>query len=275
MNMYDALADYLGGALEGTPEEQVVAARIASDPAWRAAYEELLIADVAVRSDLSAFAAEPVELPADVAARLATALATEAGPAPAPAVVPPADRKRSRWALAGGAFAVTIFALGGIGLALNQASDTQFTADKAAPGVSDHRGPGLAPPQSSGSALASPEGAQSDYGPPGTGVATMASGRNYSSAQVRGLLAPGADAQTTYQHPPRKLDPLRERAVFDACMKAVQALHGGRPTIADYARYEGAPALVITLDGGNAATVIVGPACGTSGLDEIYPTPSR
>ncbi|GIG57979.1 hypothetical protein Lfu02_23510 [Longispora fulva] len=273
MNMYDALADYLGGALDGTPEEQAVAARIASDPAWRAAYEELLVADVAVRSDLSAFAAEPVELPADVAARISAALVAESGPVPA--VVPPAARRRSRWALAGGAFAVTIVALGGVGLLLDQTSDdTSVTAGKAAT-QSDQRAAGPASPTGPSAAASSPEGAESDYGPPGTGVQTLASGRNYTAGQIKGLLAPGVDAQATYQHPPRKLDPLRERALFDACMKAVQAIHGGKPTKADYARYEGSPALVITLDGGDSATVIVGPACGTGGADEIYPTPSR
>ncbi|MGY0230339.1 hypothetical protein [Longispora urticae] len=287
MNMYDALADYLGGALEGTPEEQVVAARIASDPVWRAAYEELLVADVVVRSDLSAFAAEPVALPADVAARISTALARELGPSwagtawadegtPAP-VIPPAARKRSRWALAGGAFAVTALALGGVGMLLNATGPSSLTAttDKADAPKSEQRAAGSGQPSGPAAVAASPEGAQSDYGPPDTGVETLASGRNYSAAQVKGFLVPGADAQATAQHPPRKLDPLRQRPLFDACMKAVKDLHGGKPTRADYARYEGSPALVITLDGGNAVTVIVGPNCGTSGADEIYPTPSR
>ena len=37
----DLLADYIGGALTGTPEESAVAARIAGDPDWQAAYASL------------------------------------------------------------------------------------------------------------------------------------------------------------------------------------------------------------------------------------------
>ena len=34
----DLLADYIGGALAGTPDESAVAALVADDPAWREAY---------------------------------------------------------------------------------------------------------------------------------------------------------------------------------------------------------------------------------------------
>ncbi|WP_373688915.1 hypothetical protein [Verrucosispora sioxanthis] len=32
---HDLLADYLGGALDGTPEHAEIARRVAQDPAWR------------------------------------------------------------------------------------------------------------------------------------------------------------------------------------------------------------------------------------------------
>ena len=69
----DLLADYVGGALDGTPDEAAVAARIADDPAWRAAYQELTGSMASVTAGLRALAAEP--MPTDIAVRLTAALA--------------------------------------------------------------------------------------------------------------------------------------------------------------------------------------------------------
>ncbi|OKI57894.1 hypothetical protein [Micromonospora sp. CB01531] len=78
----DLLADYVGGALDGTPEQATVARLIESDPAWGDAYVALARAVDLVRADLADWAAAPApELPLAVAERITAALAG-AGPAP-------------------------------------------------------------------------------------------------------------------------------------------------------------------------------------------------
>jgi hypothetical protein len=77
----DLLADYVGGALEGTPDEAMVAARIADDPRWRAAYESLAPGMSFVSAELGRLDTEP--MPADLAARLESAF-TAATSAAAP-----------------------------------------------------------------------------------------------------------------------------------------------------------------------------------------------
>lgn len=85
---WDLLADHLGGALAGTPEEQRVAELIATDPHWARAATELAAALDSVTADLHAMPAPamPEEItarldavlrePATVAAGVATAVPT-------------------------------------------------------------------------------------------------------------------------------------------------------------------------------------------------------
>ncbi|WP_319463512.1 hypothetical protein [Micromonospora sp. RTP1Z1] len=81
---HDLLADYVGGALDGTPEQVTVARLIEEDPTWGGAYAALAPAVELVRADLAVWAAAPVpDMPLAVADRLAAALAG-AGPAPTP-----------------------------------------------------------------------------------------------------------------------------------------------------------------------------------------------
>ncbi|GAA2844575.1 hypothetical protein Acy02nite_45630 [Actinoplanes cyaneus] len=68
----DLLADYVGGALDGTPEADRVAALIAGDPAWREAFEVLAPEMATVGALLGDLPAEP--MPDDVVARLGAAL---------------------------------------------------------------------------------------------------------------------------------------------------------------------------------------------------------
>ncbi|MDG4834740.1 hypothetical protein O7627_36345 [Solwaraspora sp. WMMD1047] len=76
----DLLADYVGGALTGTPAEATVDRLIAEDPSWERAYAELVHATDAVRVDLAGWAAVPEPMPADIADRLTAALRAEIGP---------------------------------------------------------------------------------------------------------------------------------------------------------------------------------------------------
>jgi hypothetical protein len=64
----DLLADYVGGALTGTPQESAVAARIADDPVWQSAYASLADDMSFVAGELGRLASEP--MPGDLAARL-------------------------------------------------------------------------------------------------------------------------------------------------------------------------------------------------------------
>jgi hypothetical protein len=71
----DLLADYVGGALDGTPDETVVAGLVADDPAWRAAYEVLTGGMAAIGADLRLLGAADEPMPAELSARLDTAFA--------------------------------------------------------------------------------------------------------------------------------------------------------------------------------------------------------
>ncbi|MEU4776440.1 hypothetical protein [Micromonospora sp. NPDC023633] len=79
---HDLLADYLGGALDGTPDEELVARLVDEDAAWAQAYALLAPAVADVRADLAAWGAPAPEMPADVADRIVAALAhaTAVGP---------------------------------------------------------------------------------------------------------------------------------------------------------------------------------------------------
>lgn len=79
---HDLLADYVGGALDGTPQQAVVARLVEEDPAWGEAYAALARAVELVHADLADWAAAPVPpMTPTVADRITAALAG-AGPAP-------------------------------------------------------------------------------------------------------------------------------------------------------------------------------------------------
>ncbi|MFU8851289.1 hypothetical protein ACNAW0_09955 [Micromonospora sp. SL1-18] len=86
---HDLLADYVGGALDGTPEQAAVARLIEEDPAWDDAYVALARAVNLVRADLADWADAPApEMPLTVMDRITAALA---GAGPAPAGATPSD----------------------------------------------------------------------------------------------------------------------------------------------------------------------------------------
>ena len=138
----DLLADYVGGALDGTPDEARVATLIAGDPAWRDAYAQLSDGMAGIGESLQSWGAAPEPMPDDVLARLETAFAETGGAAPASgrhlsAVretgVAPA-RKRRPWRFALPA-AVAAAALGLVGVGISylgtsapQSSDTTSSA---------------------------------------------------------------------------------------------------------------------------------------------------
>jgi hypothetical protein len=70
----DRLADFLGGALDGTPDQEEVRSLLACDPEWALAYEQLSLALVATDQDLRHFGEQDPQLPDDLLARLDSAL---------------------------------------------------------------------------------------------------------------------------------------------------------------------------------------------------------
>jgi hypothetical protein len=72
---FDLLADYVGGALTGTPDEAAVADLIAGDPTWQTAHDELAEAMASVGAELSALGAASEPMPAEFVVRLDAAFA--------------------------------------------------------------------------------------------------------------------------------------------------------------------------------------------------------
>ncbi|RQX16488.1 hypothetical protein DDE19_14925 [Micromonospora ureilytica] len=72
----DLLADYLGGALDGTPQQDEVAQLVSADPSWAEAYALLAPAVTEVRTDLTRWAEPSPEMPSAITDRLLAALAS-------------------------------------------------------------------------------------------------------------------------------------------------------------------------------------------------------
>jgi hypothetical protein len=272
----DLLADYVGGALEGTPEEAVVARRIADDPAWRAAYGELTGAMATVGAQLNALGAGAEPIPADVAARLDAAL-TEAPPRLTVLRGGAADtpRRRPRWtAPVAVAAAVVVFAGVGGGFLLHRPEGSNDSATSSAAGSAEDKAP--AP-------LVAPS-----VPLPATGQITS-SGRDYQAGTLRkaAVRAPFASAKaesgsgdTSADTPRAAVSPtegladplarLRAPDALQACLDALAAENGsGSLTVesVDYARYAEKPALVVVFTAANGRFAWAsGADCGAPGV---------
>jgi hypothetical protein len=293
----DRLADYIGGALDGTPDEARVAHLVATDPAWTRAHAALVAADAFVRADLVRLAGQPEPMPDEVVARLDAALTAE----PRPPVkthlsvlpggrdgaVPPSARWRWR-AVVGVAAAAVVLGLGAVSLGprllrgAGDASDTAAGTSVTAPT------PATAGPEAASDAASAPVNASgSDYSPQTLAVlgrapiAVPTDGTAKSDARPNTLGAP-AQPSARPTGVPEALRPLTEPTARAACVKALVAQYGGTATLLDYARYEGSPALIVLLDGARGVTgqkwvVAVGPTCGAGGVatDQRYSAPLR
>lgn len=303
----DRLADYVGGALDGTPDEAAIAHLVATDPQWTRAHAALVAADAFVRADLAVLAAAPEPMPDEVLVRLDAALTAEPPlPRPAPTDSRPrlsvlsGDRAtpsplsghratpspaRRRWRMiVGAAAAAIVLGLGAVSLT---------------PAL---RGGGAGDAKVAASDLAgrAPTPLPSDAGPASTYAAAdvHASGSDYTADTLAALggasiSARGSDS-TKVESRPNALDtpaqptgrptevpePLRQLTQPDvraACLKALVAQYGGAPALLDYARYQGSPALIVLIDGaqgviGRKWVVAVGPKCGAGGAvtDQRY-----
>jgi hypothetical protein len=299
----DRLADFVGGALDGTPDADDVRRLIDSDDDWADAYTTLVAADAAVSGQLRSWGADPAPIPDDVVARLDAALAgavvaRTANTAPAVQQIYPGDelaarrRKRQRFAI-GLATAAAVLVCGAGGVTLLQLGTSNTDADKSSSaGSAANGGPGEnqngAP---NAPDLASPDRGTDAAGGSGGPLLLVASGTDYAAAtlaqvignaaQSRGskALSGAAPAQPPVTGVPGELQRLITPTGRNACLTAIAKEYGGTVALVDYARYDGAPAVVVVLDGspvapGRRLAVVVGPACGEGGAirQELYHT---
>lgn len=244
---HDLLADYVGGALEGTPSQDEIARLVAVDPAWKSAYEQLTAALTATAADLGRLRDTAEPMPADVVERISEALA------------PPARSKpfihKLRWAVP---VAVAAAAIGFAAIKLPVATMTQGTgapAMKAPEAAVDSAGSGSAQP-----------------------VPTITSGKQHNRTNLRSEttrdLATPSKEQPVYGLQTSPLTRLENPQALRACLDAVALVLPGKPTLVDYSYFEGKPALVISITAPDGKwTFVAGPDCGLAGPDEIYRTP--
>ncbi|MEV6342059.1 hypothetical protein [Actinoplanes sp. NPDC051851] len=265
----DLLADYAGGALDGSPDEERVAALIAAEPAWQTAYAELAPAMGEVGALLRELPPEP--MPADLADRLDAALRSvdattaEATRGESAGVVPEdvvdLDLKRAerrRWARfvvpVGVAAGVLAFAgWGANGLVQGQNDSAASEANTAADGSVTLVAP-------------APE-------------RTLASGTDYTLGTLAAQPKAAADRPfTSSEVDPSQItgtDPALERLrAADAlleCLDAIAGENGGEQVSVesvDYARFDGEPALVVRFTATNGGWAwAVGADCGSPGAD--------
>jgi hypothetical protein len=312
----DLLADYIGGVLTGTPEESAVAARIADDPAWQAAYESIgdgmsfvsaelgrldpgpMPADLADRFDtlltsfigLNSTAAAPGETPLGRAGADAEAIA-DAAPMSAARAAPTMPRlalvggdgavgdgahgvrerpsgRRLRWA-APIAVAAGLIAFVGFGLDYLAGRSTGSSASNSGSGVAAARG----------------------EVPQARAVPKLASGIDYSHATLGTLpMQPMTAPLASSGEPGRKSAPglangvepalqrLSSPSVLAECLAAIERANAGG-TLAvesvDYARFAGAPAVIVRFSAANghwawASGADCGtPSAGAATLDKV------
>ncbi|SIQ56314.1 hypothetical protein [Micromonospora avicenniae] len=282
---HDLLADYLGGALDGTPEQAVVARLVAEDAAWSEAYAELAPAVAAVEGDPARWGEPAAEVPVDVADRIVTALAAlppvpgaheekpsepDVDPTGSPLVpaqsgrrrpavgVPRSDRgaptgpgrQRRRLARVAGPVALAAVAVAVVGLGVDQfagGGDDAQTSGTALDAPANAPEAGAAPVRTTGPTTHS----GIDYAPVNLG-SVLASG---GPKALAGSSAPTGRAASGAQHdrlsaPYRgdQLDRLTDPAALDTCLREIAAEHRGGALVADlvdYAAFQGEPALVV------------------------------
>jgi hypothetical protein len=257
---FDRLADYVGGALIGTPDGAAVAALIAGDPAWQAAHAELVEAMASVGAELNALGALPEPMPAELARRIdATFTSAVSDPAPidpelaapaVPFVVTPgpdaaserhlaavpdqgldrakrpsvaARRRRLRWAAPIAAAAGVIAFLGvGINYLNGQSGSRSDDSASSAAGA----GSGEAHDDSGDSKLAAPLAAGSPQAAP---AQILASGQDYQRATLgsAGVIWQDDPRSTTAKAPralPGETGPLARLLPADALAACLQAI---------------------------------------------------
>lgn len=265
----DRLAEYVAGLLDGTPAADQIAHLVDTDGQWAAAHAGLRAADPLVAADLAALGAAPEPMPPDVVARLSEALAgQQRAPGRTAVVSLAARRRRKRWTAAA-AVAAGVAALALCGVPVLRSDDTgdDVGGTSLNSGREQPQAPAAAPADS--------------------GVLVWASGRDYrrdtawfptaggAQPDPGGQAVDGLSEQSRGQRIPSELLRLADPASRQICLAAITRLYGGRPQSVDYARFEGAPAVVVVLldeRGRPARAVVAGPDCGLGGQPDVRHT---
>ncbi|MEV4348982.1 hypothetical protein AB0J83_31380 [Actinoplanes sp. NPDC049596] len=247
----DLLADYIGGALEGTPDESVVAARIADDPRWHAAYETLGGRMAMVGAELGRLAPEP--MPADLAARLDDAFSAPPRLELVHDAAPVSRRRQRRW-VTPIAIAAGVVAFVGFGLDyLAGRTDSNDQGTSSAAGVAEQ-------------STAAPQ--------------ILSTGTDYTRSTLTAEPVQPLTAATTPDEPLSaqkngdrsaatlpELSRLMPPEALQECLDAIQQENAGGPLSVesvDYARFDGAPAVIVRFTAANGLWAWAsGPACGT------------
>jgi hypothetical protein len=272
----DRLADYAAGVLDPARRAEVERL-VATDPGWADAYAALTAAGP--RLDVALSGLRDAPMPTEVAHRLEAALARQSPPADtrtAAVVDLAARRRRTRRAAGLVAVAAAVAAVVGGGLTglahLGGDGATSGTANRApgparAPSAQlDSRGEGTPLVLHSGT----------DYTP---GTLSEVGGGPVAGAAPN---APGTGTNARLsQRPPTAVLPPQDAALtrledpgaLRRCLLSIESRYGGQPVVLDYARFQGAPALIVVLSNGAVhRTVVAGPRCGLPGAgpDERY-----
>ena len=266
----DLLADYVGGALDGTDEARV-AELIATRPDWRAAHDRMAAADAAVRADLAQLGTVPTPAPPELLSGLAERFRAEA---PDPAVVPlrrtaaerAARRRRARW-LAGAAAAVLLLAFAGLaGASLFGGGQQDSAARTGAAPDSARQTPG--PTRSEDGAPLGPNAA----GPADT-PQRAASGTDYTPRTLLSARDRSGTASLAPTAVPAPLRPLTDPDRLNRCLHQLGTPSGYTASLVDFARFRGRPAaVVVASDSSSDQISVVGPACGTDAAHLLYQT---
>lgn len=284
----DLLADYIGGALVGTPDESVVATLIADDAAWRSAYESLGRDMAVVGAELGRF--EPEPMPDDVAARLEAAFAV-AGTKPQLTLIRGDDaprvreKRKLRWvtpiAIAAGVVAFVGFGLDYLAGLEGGAKDSASSSSAGGEAAQSRQDNSEQAPAIAGAEPKRPEpyAAQTN---PDTGKAAspqlLATGMDYTKATLAEP-APPLSASDASQ-PAGALERLSASATLRQCLDKIAEENGGPITTetVDYAKFDGKPAIVVRFTASNGSWAWAsGPACGTpdGGADTLAKVPVR
>jgi hypothetical protein len=278
----DLLADYVEGVLD--PDEQArVISFVQHDPEWASAHDALVAALPSVATALASVTPEPMPtsvlaatLESFAAERAANALETEpdrsatgahkrddtrpVGGRPPTAGTKRARRRELRGAVLA-AFALVLVVSLGLGYLAH--NNTQSAKSPATDGKA-------AAPQFAGGAASGGKplivASGRDYTQPTLPYAYGAQNPPAATPPVRtpDSIVPGPEITSA------SLDRLRMPDALDACLAGVTATVGGTPMLVDYARFQGVPALIVTI--ADPRTVLaVGADCGLPGhgIDEL------
>ncbi|WP_018217769.1 hypothetical protein [Salinispora vitiensis] len=308
---HELLADYVGGALAGTPDEMTVARLVERDEAWADAYDRLVPAVAEVHAALLAYGTAE-EMPATVADQIRVALAatdaappTEGTPAesvPArPSVVPaqphagsrrpggvpqPAGtgpgRRRRRWQRVGAPVALAAVAVAAVGLLGLDQLGWGTDGPEPSTGTPEQAVAGTvrttAPPMRTGTDyrredLAAPVSPPQQYSGEGT-TESAPSGEGTIESAPSGVGIQGDRTAGLIG-----LDRLTDPDALETCLAEIGVEHDAGQLaveVVDYARFEGRPALVVRFADATGArwAWVSGPECGVpgSGADTRYRT---